>query len=130
MANQFRNSLKQVKRYQGFLGSSGALLGLGILGWSINESIFNVDAGYRAVLFSRITGVGEKIYNEGTHFAIPWLERPYLFDVRAKPRNIGSLTGTKDLQMVNITVRVLSRPSIEHLPTILQSLGGFHLTLI
>lgn len=26
---------------------------------------------------------------------IPWLERPVVFDIRAKPRNIASLTGTK-----------------------------------
>jgi prohibitin 2 len=43
--------------------------------------------------------------------------------VRAKPRNVASLTGTKDLQMVNITCRVLSRPRIEALPTIYRTLG-------
>lgn len=32
---------------------------------------------------------------------IPWVEHPIDYDVRAKPRNIGSLTGTKDLQMVS-----------------------------
>jgi len=31
---------------------------------------------------------------------LPWLETPIIYDVRAKPRNIASLTGTKDLQMV------------------------------
>jgi len=33
---------------------------------------------------------------------LPWLETPVIYDVRAKPRNIASLTGTKDLQMVRI----------------------------
>lgn len=47
---------------------------------------------------------------------IPWLETPIIYDVRAKPRNIASLTGTKDLQMVNITCRVLSRPAVDDLP--------------
>jgi prohibitin 2 len=32
---------------------------------------------------------------------IPWLETAVIYDVRAKPRNIASLTGTKDLQMVS-----------------------------
>lgn len=36
---------------------------------------------------------------------------------------IASLTGTKDLQMVNISCRVLSRPSIPALPTIYRELG-------
>lgn len=43
--------------------------------------------------------------------------------MRAKPRNVASLTGTKDLQMVNITVRVLSRPRIDALPQIYRTLG-------
>ncbi|EXX72702.1 Phb2p [Rhizophagus irregularis DAOM 197198w] len=54
---------------------------------------------------------------------IPWFETPVIYDVRAKPRNIASLTGTKDLQMVNITCRVLSKPKIDSLPTIYRNLG-------
>ena len=38
-------------------------------------------------------------------------------------RSIASLTGTKDLQMVSLTCRVLSRPSVEDLPTIYRELG-------
>jgi prohibitin 2 len=68
-------------------------------------------------------GVQDTIYEEGTHIFIPWFEFPIIFDVRAKPRNIQSLTGTKDLQMVNITVRVLSKPRISALPVILKTLG-------
>ncbi|KAJ1543624.1 Prohibitin-2, subunit of the prohibitin complex (Phb1p-Phb2p), partial [Nowakowskiella sp. JEL0078] len=108
---------------RGFITSTGALLGLGVLGVTINASLFNVDGGHRAVKFSRVGGVKDTIYNEGTHFLVPWFETPILYDVRAKPRNIGSLTGTKDLQMVNITVRVLSRPNIANLPKIYQNLG-------
>jgi prohibitin 2 len=54
---------------------------------------------------------------------IPFVERPILYEVRAKPRNIASLTGTKDLQMVNITIRVLSKPDENALPTIYRTLG-------
>lgn len=35
------------------------------------------------------------MYNEGTHIVIPWFETPVIYDVRAKPRNVASLTGTK-----------------------------------
>lgn len=59
----------------------------------------------------------------GTHLMLPWLETPVTFDVRAKPRNVASLTGTKDLQMVNITCRVLSRPRVDALPQIYRTLG-------
>merc|ERR1712137_1528215 len=68
-------------------------------------------------------GVGKEIYAEGTHINIPWFETPIDYDVRAKPRNVASLTGTKDLQMVNITCCVLSRPRVESLPQIYRTLG-------
>ncbi|PWN96816.1 hypothetical protein FA09DRAFT_330904 [Tilletiopsis washingtonensis] len=82
-----------------------------------------VDGGHRAIKYSRLSGVKPDIYNEGTHLVIPWFETPIDYDVRAKPRSIASLTGTKDLQMVNITCRVLSRPAVEQLPTIFRELG-------
>ena len=44
-------------------------------------------------------------------------------DVRSRPRVISSVTGTKDLQNVNISLRVLSRPEEIHLPKIYQNLG-------
>jgi len=44
-------------------------------------------------------------------------------DIRSKPRTIHSTTGTKDLQMVNISLRVLSRPEESQLPNIYQTLG-------
>lgn len=82
-----------------------------------------VDGGCRAIVWSRFGGLKEKVYKEGTHLILPWIERPIIFDVRAKPRNIASLTGTKDLQMVNIALRVLSKPDEHKLATIYRSLG-------
>ncbi|KAE9400464.1 hypothetical protein BT96DRAFT_1018852 [Gymnopus androsaceus JB14] len=108
---------------KGFLTGSGLIIALVAGGFALNASLFNVDGGHRAIKYTRLNGVKDEIYPEGTHVAIPWLERAVLFDIRAKPRNISSLTGTKDLQMVNITCRVLSRPSIQSLPTIYRELG-------
>lgn len=82
-----------------------------------------VDGGHRAIKYTRVGGVGTEIFAEGTHIRIPWFETPITYDVRAKPRNVASLTGTKDLQMVNITCRVLSRPRIDALPQIYRTLG-------
>jgi len=82
-----------------------------------------VDAGHRAIKFNRVTGIGETVYTEGTHFMFPWLERPIIYDVRTKPRTMVSLTGSKDLQMVNISLRTLSRPSENRLAEIYRTLG-------
>ncbi|KAL6898135.1 band 7 family domain-containing protein [Trichoderma evansii] len=107
-------------------GANPALFG-GILlaggAWLLSNSLFNVDGGHRAIKYQRLTGVSKEIYSEGTHINIPWFETPIIYDVRAKPRNVASLTGTKDLQMVNITCRVLSRPNVESLPQIYRTLG-------
>ncbi|KAH8825334.1 band 7 family-domain-containing protein [Flagelloscypha sp. PMI_526] len=101
----------------------GAIFALAAAGFGLYASLFNVDGGHRAIKYTRLSGVKNEIFAEGTHFNIPWFETPIIFDVRAKPRNIASLTGTKDLQMVNITCRVLSRPSERALPQIYRELG-------
>jgi len=107
----------------GLLAGGGLVAALIAGGFLLNASLFNVDGGHRAIKYTRIHGVKDEVYNEGTHLVIPCFETAIVFDVRAKPRNIASLTGTKDLQMVNITCRVLSRPSSQALPTIYRELG-------
>jgi prohibitin 1 len=82
-----------------------------------------VNAGHRAVLFDRIRGVLPEPVNEGTHFLIPWLQRAIYFDVRTKPRHISTTTGSKDLQTVSLTLRVLHRPEVENLSSIYSKLG-------
>ena len=72
---------------------------------------------------SRLCASQRHVSGEGTHFRIPWLQMPHIFDVRIRPRNISSNTGTKDLQVVTINLRVLSRPEEEHLPDIFSQLG-------
>lgn len=102
----------------------GALVtGAVALSSAYRYGLFNVDGGHRAVMFNRVTGVREQVYGEGTHFRIPAIDLPVVYDVRAKPRNIQSLTGSRDLQMVTITLRVLSRPDPAELPTIYRTLG-------
>jgi prohibitin 1 len=93
---------------------------LAIGGMIAQNSLYDVRGGTRAVIFDRVSGVQEKVVNEGTHFLIPWLQRAIVFDVRTKPRNISTTTGSKDLQMVSLTLRVLHRPEVPKLPQIYQ----------
>merc|ERR1719191_2467572 len=55
--------------------------------------------------------------------SLRFITEPIQFDIRAKPRNMVSLTGSRDLQMVNITLRTLCRPDEYHLPEIYRNLG-------
>ena len=63
------------------------------------------------------------VVGEGTHFFIPWIQRPIIFDIRSQPRNVPVITGSKDLQNVNITLRILFRPQPDQLPKIYTILG-------
>ncbi|ROL50369.1 Prohibitin-2 [Anabarilius grahami] len=111
-------------------GSRGAglglklLIGAGALAYGVKEATYTVEGGQRAIVFNRIGGMQmDTVLAEGLHFRLPWFQYPIIYDIRAKPRKISSLTGSKDLQMVNIALRVLSRPVASNLPVLYQQLG-------
>lgn len=104
-------------------GVFAAAVGITGLVWAGSHSIYSVKGGERAVIFNRVVGIKEHSYGEGTHLMVPWFDRPIIFEVRTRPRQIQSLTGSKDMQMVQITLRVLTRPDQSHLPTIYREIG-------
>jgi prohibitin 1 len=59
----------------------------------------------------------------GAHFLFPVLQYPILFDVRSRPRSLPTVTGTKDLQQVNITLRILFSPIESRIKEIFQQSG-------
>jgi prohibitin 2 len=93
---------------------------LGGLAWN---SVYFVDGGHRAVMFNRIGGVSDQVVGEGMALRIPFWQTPTIFDIRTRPIPIRSPTGTRDLQMVDITLRVLYKPSEDGLPQIFSQLG-------
>lgn len=125
MASRFTEFLTNLGKNSKGIGSGlGGLLALTGLGYGATQSVFTVEGGHRAIIFNRIGGIEPNtIYSEGLHFRVPWFQYPIIYDIRAKPRLIKSPTGSKDLQMVNIALRVLSRPEQSKLPHIYQQLG-------
>lgn len=85
--------------------------------WALSNGVFNVEGGHRAIIFSRVNGIKSTVYAEGTHLcgaagccarsgaggadacAVPWFERPIIYDVRAQPNIVQSTSGSRDLQM-------------------------------
>ncbi|CCO17743.1 prohibitin [Bathycoccus prasinos] len=90
---------------------------------SFLTTTLTVDGGERAVMFDRFRGVLKDTSAEGTHFMVPIIQSPTIYDVRTRPKSLSSVTGTKDLQQVNLTLRVLCRPNVEQLSTIHLNLG-------
>ena len=103
--------------------ATGALAGAAALGYGAYNSVYTVQGGHRAVVFNRITGMKGQVYGEGLNFNIPWFEWPYVYDIRTRPCNLQTLTGSKDLQMVTIGVRVLHKPKPTDLVWIYEHLG-------
>jgi len=112
----------------GAAASQGAplVLGAGTLGvgyFFVSKAMYTVDAGHIALKYNRLSGVGSDAHREGLNFMVPWFERPIIFDIKARPHTMTSLTGSKDLQMVNISLRALAKPDPAKLPEIYRTLG-------
>lgn len=120
MANLFRAI---TNRMANAAGPVTALAGIGLAGYGVKESLYSVDGGHRGIMYSRLTGIQDSVVSEGLHFRVPWFQRPIIYDIRAKARAEKSMTGTKDLQMVNISLRVLYKPEATALPQIYKELG-------
>jgi prohibitin 2 len=101
--------------------------GAGIFGMAAlylgSRSIFTVDPGNKALIFNRIGGLKPNVLTEGFHVIVPYFQWPVIYDVKTRPRNFQASTSNRDLQSVNITVRVLYRPDGESLSQIHRYLG-------
>lgn len=92
-------------------------------GFATWKSLFTVDAGHRAVKFNMFTGMSDAVYEEGTHFLIPWIERAVPYNTRTQFTEVQASTPSNDLQTVSLTVRVLTRPDPNQLVRIYRTLG-------
>jgi len=133
MSNQFKQAFQRMSQNAPKMGGSGGggaalkALSSGIfaltLGYGAYSSIYTVQGGHRAVVFNRLSGMKDEVYGEGLNFNIPYFERPIIYDIRTRPVNLQTLTGSKDLQMVTIAIRVLHKPEPDSLVWIYRYLG-------
>lgn len=132
MADKFKAGMENMSSKMNAGGGGGgsriimaakAVAGAGALAGLAYNSVFTVDGGHRAVVYSRLTGMQPGVKKEGIHFVIPWLERPYIYDIRTRPHTSHSLTGSQDLQMVNINLRILHKPNKDTLAQMYRQLG-------
>lgn len=95
-----------------YLGS-----GLIFLGFGMSFFTFTVDGGERALMFDTIFGKGisDKVLGEGIHFKFPKLYEPKIFSIRLNPIVIEAKTAARDLQLIDITVRILEKPDEDNL---------------
>jgi hypothetical protein len=106
----------------------GLGFGLGLGAYGVYNSMFTVTPGHAAVIYNRFglggdSGIQSVVCKEGLNFVLPCFQRPIIYDVRTRPKLINSTSGSKDLQMVEIALRVLYKPDSAHLPFIYRRLG-------
>lgn len=101
--------------------TGGFIFGVG--GMFATQFLYTVPAGHRAILFDRIKGVRKEVKSEGMHFLLPILQWPINYEIRTRPTKIDSQTGSKDLQTVTISLRLLYRPDADKLYDIHSKLG-------
>eukprot|EP00599_Poterioochromonas_sp_BG-1_P005832 CAMPEP_0173149522 /NCGR_PEP_ID=MMETSP1105-20130129/10377_1 /TAXON_ID=2985 /ORGANISM="Ochromonas sp., Strain BG-1" /LENGTH=271 /DNA_ID=CAMNT_0014064407 /DNA_START=228 /DNA_END=1040 /DNA_ORIENTATION=- len=83
-----------------------------------------VQPGHAGVIYNRFGGLDERTrLSEGINFVLPWLQRAIVYDIRTRPQPIDTQSGSKDLQMVQISLRVLFKPDPENLGFIYRKLG-------
>ncbi|KAG5482085.1 hypothetical protein LSCM1_05804 [Leishmania martiniquensis] len=92
-------------------------------GLSVYSCCFVVYPGEACILYNKITGLKNAVYGEGLQGRIIGLDEILRFNVRVRPRTLQTMTGTKDLQMVNVRLRVLFRPMADRLPQIYRTFG-------
>ena len=123
-----KEALDQLKKH-GMPGNSAIARRIGLGAAAVGSlfmaynSLYTVQGGYKAVKFNCITGLSEESYGAGTHFRVPLLETVTHFDIRQQPISIQSSQGSRDLQIVNTSVRVLYKANEQNLPTLYRRLG-------
>ena len=105
-------------------GLATALLGLGGLGWVGMNSVVIVQPGKLGVVYNRIGGLNETpTLTEGLNFVLPWFQRPVIYDIKTRSQVVNTSSGSKDLQMVQISLRVLFKPNPSKLSSVYRNLG-------
>lgn len=100
-------------------------LGIAVLtaGAVAYSSCFVVYPGEACVIYNKLYGLKKSVYGEGLQYRLLGLDDIKRFDIKIRPRTLQTETGTKDLQMVNVRLRVLFRPIVEHLPELFRTFG-------
>ncbi len=99
-----------------------AAFGLVLLFFLVNP-FFVVESGYRGIVFNPLSGMTGKVYGEGIHYKLPFLERVYIYSIRKDSELIDTEAASKDLQNVNVKLNVFFSPVASRLIDLHTQLG-------
>lgn len=82
-----------------------------------------IGAGKRGVVFNSLTGIENRILNEGTHFRVPFLESVTTVSVRVQKTDVKAEAASKDLQTVTTDIVVNWHLDASNVNKIYQQVG-------
>lgn len=101
-----------------------ALAATGAVAYVGYKSVVIIQPGHMGVVYNRIGGLdGKARLQEGLNFVVPFFQRANIYDVRVRSQVVNTSSGSKDLQQVQISLRVLFKPNKDKLPTVYRFLG-------
>lgn len=96
--------------------AAGAAL---LAGTALFSCVYRVEPGERAIVFNRFgKGISSRVRGEGFHLYLAPLQEIIKYDIRTNPHDFKTFTGTKDLQRVEVKIRIFYRPLEQYLPKI------------
>ncbi|MDJ0625180.1 MAG: SPFH domain-containing protein [Candidatus Caenarcaniphilales bacterium] len=84
--------------------------------------IFVVQPGVRAIIFNKISGLGDTVYGEGLKFKQPFFDDVIFYSVVRQPFDVETTAASKDLQNVKVKLRFLYSPKEDKIPLIHKEL--------
>lgn len=135
---RMRQAAKEAGKASGGGGSGGAppggggplntvvsaLMVTGAVSYLGYKSVVIIQPGHMGVVYNRIGGLDEKArLQEGLNFVVPFFQRANIYDTRVRSQVVNTSSGSKDLQQVQISLRVLFKPNKDKLPTLYRFLG-------
>lgn len=111
------------------LGPLATLLGGGIIVGS--ACTYVVFPGEHAILFDVVQGkIKEKPASQGLNFRIPFMQQVIKYETRIMPFDYTASSGTKDLQRVDVKIKIFYRPDPKYLKTIHLDLNRNYATKV
>lgn len=101
-----------------------ALAATGAVAYVGYKSVVIIQPGHMGVVYNRVSGLDDNArLQEGLNFVVPFFQRANIYDVRVRSQVVNTSSGSKDLQQVQISLRVLFKPNKDKLPTVYRFLG-------
>lgn len=80
---------------KGYIQKASSGFGVFLLALILKKSIYRIEPGFQSIHFNIISGIGNKVYREGYHLLVPFVEKPIIYDCRMKNHMFLCVCGTK-----------------------------------